>query len=102
MTSGRHHPYDCRRRRHTCCRLHAALDAEFKQPRLTVIEPDGNLLVADYEGDFIYRVSPFLPAASAGGSTTASVYYSFDSAARHPSTVRVDTQKPIWTFVYDA
>ena len=83
-----------------------ALDAKFVLPRITVVEPNGNLVVADYNGDVVHRVLPFLPSASPGGSVIASEdglsWDEFDAGGRHLKTVDALTKQTLWSFQYDA
>ncbi len=83
-----------------------ALDAHFELPRITVVEPNGNLIVADYDGNFVYRVAPALPPVSPDGSVIADEsggsYFVFDSAGRHLQTVNAYTKQVLWSFEYDA
>ncbi|MEY4509758.1 MAG: hypothetical protein RLZZ450_1880 [Pseudomonadota bacterium] len=83
-----------------------ALDAKFVLPRITVVEPNGNLVVADYNGDVVHRVLPFLPSASPGGSVIASddglAWDEFDPGGRHLKTVDALTKQTLWSFQYDA
>jgi RHS repeat-associated protein len=83
-----------------------ALDAEFALPRITVVEPNGNLVIADYSGDMVHRVLPFLPSASPGGSVIASEdglsWDEFDAGGRHLKTVNALSKQTLLSFQYDA
>ena len=49
----------------------------FALPRITVVEPNGNLVVADYNGDVVHRVLPFstLRAGSRFSAIGADKYF---------------------------
>jgi len=82
-----------------------AQDATFNVPRLVNVEPSGRVLIADYSGNIVYRLVPFLPSTDPNGYTIAAddglSYFVFDRNGRHLKTVDSLSGHTLFSFDYD-